>query len=190
MLHIIKKDLPNFPNEVIEEWLMPYAKTIGWPPTNDRWVGILSARPLTFWRSTIWEQAKLDLSLITFSGETLNCFSGLRDAYLFGKDNSYARFIDNGKQRYLSALSYILRTGNFPKPIHLLLENNEYSIVDGNHRFTAWWAAAQMADAIIKTEKNGNSEATKQLRVSLAQKWNVEDIKLPSALQNVWIAKQ
>jgi hypothetical protein len=31
----LKKDLPNFPDDVLADWLLPYANIIGWPPARD-----------------------------------------------------------------------------------------------------------------------------------------------------------
>ncbi len=33
-LQDIKKDLPNFPDEVIIDWLLPFANKLGWPPVG------------------------------------------------------------------------------------------------------------------------------------------------------------
>jgi hypothetical protein len=34
MLDQISEVLPNFPEEVIEQWLLPFAEDEGWPPTT------------------------------------------------------------------------------------------------------------------------------------------------------------
>ena len=42
MFEQIKEDLPNFPDEVIVDWLLPFAMTDGWPPRRmSRWENLL-----------------------------------------------------------------------------------------------------------------------------------------------------
>src|SRR5262245_49606649 len=58
----IKKDLPNWPDEVIGEWLHYFANEpdLGWPPPEPlgehRWSGILGGRPLSWWKRVSWKK--------------------------------------------------------------------------------------------------------------------------------------
>jgi hypothetical protein len=58
----IKKDLPNCPDEVIDDWLHYFANEpdCGWPPPDPlgdhRWAGILGDRPLSWWKDVTWEK--------------------------------------------------------------------------------------------------------------------------------------
>ena len=78
MFDTIKKDLPNFPNEVIRDWLEPLAKGqgLGWPPPEQsRWTKIFLNEPLDFWQNTIWNKEKInpkDLPLTEFSTEIIS----------------------------------------------------------------------------------------------------------------------
>ncbi len=66
----VKEDLSNFPDEVINEWLLPYAQSIGWPPTHERWRGIFFSKPLEFWQATTWQKQNLNLATAPYSAVT------------------------------------------------------------------------------------------------------------------------
>jgi hypothetical protein len=58
MINQIKTTLPNFPDEVIKIWLLPFAESEGWPPKIDpdgipsgRWKYLLTKRPLEYFRA-------------------------------------------------------------------------------------------------------------------------------------------
>ena len=48
----IKNDLPDWPDDVIEQWLHYFAQDCGWPPPeplgNHRWKGLLGGKPLSW----------------------------------------------------------------------------------------------------------------------------------------------
>lgn len=53
----IKSDLPEWPDDVIEQWLHYFANEpdCGWPPPdplgNHRWKGLLGGKPLSWWKN-------------------------------------------------------------------------------------------------------------------------------------------
>ena len=180
----IKQDLSNFPDEVIEDWLLPFANDIKWPPKHQRWEGILFGRTVEFWQVKKWKKQDIDLSEIIFSQNTIEIFNGLYEAYILGQDNLYIREIKNGQLRFQKALLYLLKNGKFPKPIYLLSEQNQYSIVDGNHRFIAWHTALKMAEEIAIARKKEEHEQIKKFQ----ERWKIKSIAHVSAKQEVWIA--
>ncbi|MCK5085019.1 MAG: hypothetical protein KAQ64_05190, partial [Candidatus Pacebacteria bacterium] len=113
----IKKDLPNFPDEVVWEWLLPCANNYGWPPKRKKWEGILLFKAVKFWQVKKWEKQNIDLNRDIFSQETNDVFNGLYNTYILDQDNLYSN-IENGKLRFKNALSYLLKNGIFPKPIY------------------------------------------------------------------------
>jgi hypothetical protein len=185
----IKESLPNFPDDVIKEWLLPYADEIGWPPIHDRWNGILYGKSLSFWQSTSWSLLDIDLNQTIFSSEWIKAYEGLYGAYVRNEDNEYSRGISGGKERYLRSLKYLLASGTFPIPICLLEEHGEYSVVDGNHRFVAWHVSCRMAREILIADKKYPNEA-KKIRASLLEKWSIENISEPQNIHKVWVVKQ
>jgi hypothetical protein len=60
----IKEKLPNWPDEVVGEWLLYFANEIGWPPAEplgtNRWGGILGNRPLSWWADVTWKEENVD----------------------------------------------------------------------------------------------------------------------------------
>src|SRR5450830_780218 len=74
--------LPNFPEQLIYHWLLPFAEDIGWPPDLDaspmakiaRWRGILQ-RPLSFWRAVTWS---LELLFLDDLASTEKAMRGFR----------------------------------------------------------------------------------------------------------------
>jgi len=187
----IKRDLINFPDEAIREWLLPYANEIGWPSLNKRWEGIFFGKTLEFWKTTSWTKKKLDLTAIPFSIITVNGLNEMRQAYMFSVDNLYKRIIKDGPQRYLHTLSYALRYDKPPGIVCLLYENNQYSIVDGNHRILGWLVSRDAIRAIAKMEKSDNKEHKERLvrlRQSMRKKWGTSSIAPFSSIQEVWVA--
>src|SRR5713101_4165738 len=72
----IKKDLPAWPDDVIEEWLLYLAnrEDTGWPPPDPMgghpWALILGHRPIPWWRDVVWKLEKVDCSLAGLSEST------------------------------------------------------------------------------------------------------------------------
>ena len=68
----IKKDLPDFPDEVIDMWLLPLANQQGmsWPPPNpfgtSRWQWLLGEN-LDWWKKVDWKLEDTDCSFNAIS---------------------------------------------------------------------------------------------------------------------------
>ncbi len=168
---IIKKDLPNFPDEVIKDWIEPYYEKHGWPP-KDTWNGVLFNENFEFWKEVEWKKETLDLTSIKFSNEWIEVFSSMCFAYTRKNidDTFFGRQLgEKGRTRWLSPLFYILETGFFPKPICLLCKNNEFSVVDGNHRFMAWQSLAKINDELGKLSPEDKLKTLKDLKISYSK---------------------
>jgi hypothetical protein len=65
----IKKDLPDWPNDVVEQWLHYFASELdcGWPPPEPlgthRWKGLLGGKPLSWWKNVTWKKQTLTFNL-------------------------------------------------------------------------------------------------------------------------------
>jgi hypothetical protein len=63
----IQKDLPGWPDGVVEEWLHYFANEpdCGWPPPDPlgdhRWSRLLGDRPLSWWRNVSWKNPDVRL---------------------------------------------------------------------------------------------------------------------------------
>ena len=159
----IKKELFNIPEEVIEIWIFPIAKKKAWPPSEHNQ----------------WDKVTINLGEINYSQSYSNTMIGLRDAYMKGKQNNYAS-LENGKQRFLNCLKYILENGKFPQPPILCLDEfNEYCILDGNHRFCAFLSA----ERLYKEYQTNSIEEQKIFLKTM----EIANIKLPNIEQEVWM---
>lgn len=184
----IKQDLVNFPDEVIKEWILPYANMVGWPPINERWKGIFHGKTLEFWKNTKWEKQLLDLTAIPFSALDAHAFNQMRKAYVFRDINNIYNY---GEPRFKKAFQYILCSGRLPGIVSLLYENNEYSVVDGANRFVAWLTSKDAITAISTAEKSDNEELKNRIihiRQNMEKNYNVSSIAPFSSIQEVWVA--
>ena len=143
----LKISLPNFPNDVLEEWLLPLARRLGWPPPTPLgpWASPLMERPLNFWRSVTWTLEQRPLTRAMLSSRSDDIIRGLHDAYINMIPNDYSRLLgESGRDRFYFALAFLSEHGVFPKAIAVLEENGRLTILDGSHRVTAYFAYEQM----------------------------------------------
>lgn len=187
MLETIKKDLNNFPDEVIKLWIEPYACDIGWPPENQRWLGILFAKDLNFWKKVKWEKKEIDLINVFFSFETRQCLEGMENAYIKKEKNGYST-ISNGETRFLFSLKYLMEHGSFPEPLCLLFENGEYSIVDGHHRTLAWKSYGTIMKVLKHFEENNQVTEAESFKETARRKWQIKELAPFLGKQEVWVA--
>ena len=142
----IKRDLPGFPDEVIETWIMPLAEDAGWPPVIfSRWDRILMHRPLTFWRALEWEKRRVPLSSLLIEPDSLRRIQGLIDANVNGVNNVFAQQISDTGDRFRGILRYIHQHERLPVPPVLLQVGLQYAVLDGDHRLAAYFHAGPSA---------------------------------------------
>jgi hypothetical protein len=133
----IKKDLPDWPDDVIEQWLHYFANEpdCGWPPPErlgtHRWKGLLGGKPLSWWKKVTWKK------------ETLTC----KPANLTQKARADVNEViadfnaqtgDSTKKRVAQAWLYIIKNGKFPRPLVTMKKSDGISLIDGNHRMAAF----------------------------------------------------
>ncbi|PIR85222.1 hypothetical protein COU15_02375 [Candidatus Kaiserbacteria bacterium CG10_big_fil_rev_8_21_14_0_10_45_20] len=180
----IQHVLPNFPEEPIDLWLLPYAKKLGWPPgNNERWANILAGRPITFWESTIWSKRQTDLATINHSETYYEKARGMFNAFVLGQENEYSHGLgEEGKNKFLNLLKQMLETGVFPEPPILFEdEPDHYDILDGNHR----WLAYVMCWRIWEEVENMTPEERRDRAAGL----HASNIIEPVQNQEVWFCE-
>ena len=91
MFDVIKKDLPNFPDEIIRDWLEPPANREKWPPDEKSiaWRGILLKRPLEFWQKVDWKKVQLNLEQIQLSPDSQETIVVMHQAYVLNEKNFF-----------------------------------------------------------------------------------------------------
>jgi hypothetical protein len=145
-LEALKKSLPNFPDEVLRDWLLPYAMTEGWPPSDTlealperRWRYLLRNQPLGYWRSISWQQVKRHISIYDLSAVYQDIMVQMTLGAVTGQRNLYSTSIPDLKQRFYRIVEHIGAHGVLPKTPALLEEDGALSVLDGNHRMAAYF---------------------------------------------------
>jgi len=141
-LEQVAADLPNFPEDVISQWIGYYAETEGWPPPeplDGRWKDLLANRNLDYWRSLSWKLESFyppSLELIENSSSLIQQIIGF---HAKGESNNYSAYMgEEAKTRFHNLLYYLRVHGNLPCPAILIDHNNKYEVMDGNHRIAAY----------------------------------------------------
>jgi hypothetical protein len=142
-LTAIKGDLPHWPDDVIDQWLLKLANRgadTGWPPPKclDRhaWRYILGGRPLSWWKNVAWVLESHEIELEVLSRTTKRIVSDMINAHVNDVPNFYSAMPD-GKARFISAVQYLATHGSFPRPLVVMRLEDGLRVIDGNHRVTA-----------------------------------------------------
>jgi hypothetical protein len=149
----IKNDLPSWPDGVIGQWLFHLANRddTGWPPPEPLgyhpWAFILGFRPLSWWREVTWKLEKTDCGFANLCQGT----KAIAARMLVEKANG--TIDEETRTRFKRASDYILKNGRFQEaPIAVRLADG-LSILDGNHRITAFCGLQEVPAEIL--EKRG-----------------------------------
>ncbi len=143
----IKKDLPDWPDDVIEDWLHYFANEpdCGWPPPeplgDHRWAGILEDRSLSWWKDVTWEKETVKCDSESLAPKSRAIVAAMVAEISRGTVDAVT------KRRYQQALQYILDQGVFFKPIVAMKASSGLLVLDGNHRMGAFCGAQTMPDA-------------------------------------------
>lgn len=142
----LESSLPNFPREVLEEWLLPYAESEGWPPAEaddgslcNRWKYLLANKTLKFWKAINWEKVQRHVSIQDLNESCRNVMMSMVLAAVKDQSNFYSDSIPDLKPRFERIVEHIRATGKLPCPPTLIHESDGLSIVDGNHRMAAYF---------------------------------------------------
>ena len=161
----IRKDLPDWPDDVIDPWLLRHANRsdLGWPPPDPieehGWTHLLGDKPLSWWKNVSWKLEDVDCAFENLSGATKYIVAQTTDAHVNGAKNNYGG--DGSKRTFDAALRHLLRHGTFSKPLIGMRIRDGLSILDGNHRISAHVVSQQMDEAQLKA-KNGHKPQAKQ----------------------------
>jgi hypothetical protein len=147
----IKKDLPGWPDEVTNEWLVYLSNRddTGWPPPDPiagAWANILGRRSLAWWADVSWSKETVDCGPENLAGKTRAIVASMRAEIKLGTANEVTQ------RRFNHALHYILNNGTFPNPVSGMMVDTRLLILDGNHRIAAHSAARILPDATLKAK--------------------------------------
>jgi hypothetical protein len=134
----IQKDLSDWPEDVIDQWLLYFANEAdgGWPPPDPlghhRWSRLLGGRPLSWWQEVTWEKETVVCDLADFSAKAQAGVNEVIAEVASPKPDAVT------KRRYDDAFHSILNNSTFPKPILVMMVEDGYSLLDGSHRMAAF----------------------------------------------------
>ncbi|WP_163267011.1 hypothetical protein [Chelativorans alearense] len=141
-LEKIKANLPEWPDDVIDQWLLPHSERegFGWPPSSpfnrSEWRYVM-CRPVVWWQAVTWTKLQTALEPDDLSAEQLRTVNGMIGAYFKGDYNAY-RMIATGPKRVFGVLEFLRANGDLPRMPVAVMDNDGLHIVDGNHRVVAW----------------------------------------------------
>ena len=168
-LQDIKSDFPDWPDDVIEQWLLKFANQpdMGWPPPDPmeghRWE-ILITHPVAWWKDVTWTLETRDCSFDKLSVDGRKTMNGMFKALIEGEENGYGG--DDSPARFQRQLRILALSGKFERPPVMFPIVSGLSPLDGNHRLFALQTALQMSDEDLAKYK----------------------VNRPSASQSVWVA--
>lgn len=145
ILKQIKRDLPKFPDNVIDDWILDFAKDIGWPPGDhmvdpeNRWGAILRSKDLDYWAKIEWQKEKQTLAPKDFVYEDQKIITGLILTNVFGVPNIYSLTMPDTKERFDRICEYMRENGSFPGAVAIVNIADKYLIADGCHRLAAYF---------------------------------------------------
>lgn len=167
-LETLKDSLPNFPDEVLETWLLPFAKIRGWPPfladgvtPIQGWAYLLLAEPHAYWRALEWRLQTINLEPRQLTPGSANAVAHLGMARLMIETNIYSE-IDSSEQRFNRVLKYLKEHESYPVPPVLVRREEGLHVVDGNHRVAAYLA-------ISSARKHASMQPLPPMRYWVAQ---------------------
>jgi hypothetical protein len=143
----IQKDLPDWPDDVVEQWLHYFANEAdcGWPPPDPvgdhRWHGLMGGKPLPWWKNVTWEKetVKCDLASLTAKARAdVNDIIVEMDAKTASEST---------KKRVAQPWVYIRDNAVFPRTLVTMKKPDGLSLIDGTHRMAAFQMIQRLTDA-------------------------------------------
>ena len=143
----IQKDLPDWPQDIIEQWLHYFANEPdgGWPPPDplgeSRWKGLFGGRALSWWKNVTWVKAKMICEPANLSPKAR---AGVNEvlAEVSKKEPDAVT-----KRRFSHAYIYIMDHGVFPRALVTMRPAAGAILLDGTHRMAAFEMLQRTPDA-------------------------------------------
>jgi hypothetical protein len=159
----IQKLLPNYPDDIIDQWILPLAKNRGWPPPeldgticDEYWEAWLGPHPrIDYWQNIEWVLKEIDLSYEGLGRVSQSQVNQITQAAILGIDRDIVeRCIAGSRNTFSQAVSYLSQHGVYPKPPVLVIMDSKYEIVDGNHRISAFLYCAGLLKKVKTPAKD------------------------------------
>jgi hypothetical protein len=143
----IKKELPAWPDDVIDQWLHYFANEpdCGWPPPeplgDHRWARLLGGRPLSWWKDVAWKQEIVKCDVSGLSPKARQGVAEITAAINSGAADG------STKKRFKEAYIHIMDNGVFPRALVTMRIPGGLSLLDGSHRMAAFNMLQMTPDA-------------------------------------------
>ena len=149
----VSEDLPNFPDDVIDQWIGYYAESEGWPPPSPlegRWKGLLANKDLEYWTSLKWSKEIIYPPSLVLTTQCNRRIQEMISFHAAGVPCAYSEFMgEEAGPRIARLLQYLREIGNLPCAPILVEKDGEHEIIDGNHRVVAYLLWEQWKDKEI-----------------------------------------
>lgn len=137
--------MPNFPEDVVEQFLLPYAEDFGWPPgkcendPSNQWNPILRSNDLNYWQQVKWNKKTLKLSPHKLMPEDIRIVVTMMRAHVQGQINMYSIPSFKSKERFERICAYLKNEGVYPRTVAIEQMGERFRIIDGFHRLAAYF---------------------------------------------------
>ncbi len=138
-------DLPNFPEDVVEQFLLPYAEELGWPPgkcendPSNRWKYILRLNDLTYWRQLKWNKKTLKLLPHKLLPKDIETVVDLMRSNVLEQTTLLSITMPDSKERFERICTYLKNEGVYPGTVAIEQMGDRFRIIDGCHRLAAYF---------------------------------------------------
>lgn len=159
----IQKDLPGWPVDVIEQWLLYFANEpdCGWPPPeplgDHRWSKILGGRPLSWWKRVTWKKQKVKCELVALSAKAQGDVTDIINQMKGGTAD------ESTKKRVAQAWLFLKDNAKFPKALVTMKKRDGLSLIDGSHRMAAFRMIQELPKARFDKIKKRKAQLKQHL---------------------------
>ena len=143
----IQKDLPGWPDDVVEQWLHYFANEpdLGWPPPapfmDHRWGLLLGGCPLSWWKEVAWKKETVKCDLASLSAKARADVTDIIAQFRSGTAD------ESTKRRIAQSWIYIKTNAVFPRPLVTMRIPGGLSLFDGSHRMAAFEMVQELDSA-------------------------------------------
>jgi hypothetical protein len=142
----IRETLPNWPDQVRREFLLPYAEDRGWPPSlaadgtpNDEWRGLFNNRSLQRLQGLSWDLEQIQPVPDVFCMEGVKRLTLMLHGYAITPGNYFTEQLQKGQGSFEFHVSHIRQAGTPISPPAGIMEPDGLDLIDGWHRTAAYF---------------------------------------------------
>ena len=163
----IQKDLPDWPDDVIEQWLHYFANEpdCGWPPPeplgDHRWGKLLGGRPPSWWKNVTWKKEKVKCELASLSPKARKGVSDIVALFNSGLADAVT------KRRIAAPWVYLIEKGVFPRALVTMRVPGGLSLLDGSHRMAAFTLVQELDATMMEKIKKKRPASEQEVWVGL-----------------------